>query len=158
MPGTSHSRPTDGGWDFQGTAISGKELRLRVQLYEVKAAFRAHRNRLIAGLSELTETEWNGPSRCHLWSVADVVSHLTDCNRCGLEGLHTVLSGTDFSFMKKFDNRLTPQQYVKAGRGRPREEVVEDLAAGTERLLMAVENARNPGAAPFMRTPIGHSR
>lgn len=156
MPGTSHSRPAEGDWDFQGTAVSGKGLRLRVQLDEVEAAFRAHRNRLVAELAELTEKEWNGPSRCHSWSVADVVSHLTDGNRWGLEGLHTVLSGTEFSFMTKFDNRLTPHEYVKAGRGRPREEVVEDLVAGTERLLMVVERVGDLKVAPLMRAPIGH--
>lgn len=156
VPGTSLSWPGEGDWDFQGTSTSGKALRLRVQLDEVKSVFRAHRNRLIAELSELTEDEWNGPTRCHLWSVADVVSHLTDGNRWGLESLNTVLSGSELSVMATFDGRLTPHEYVKAGRGRPREEIVEDLATGTERLLMAVERARDLGVAPFMQIPVGH--
>jgi uncharacterized protein (TIGR03083 family) len=154
-PGTPPSQTAEGDGDFQGTAVTGKALILRVQLDEVKAAFRTHRNRLIAELSELTEKEWNGPTRCHLWSVADVASHLTDGTRWGLEGLHAVLSKTDFSFMTRFDNRLTPHEYVQAGRGRAREEIAEDLATGTERLLMAVERVRELGHA-FMQTPIGH--
>lgn len=156
MSGTSRPWPAAGDWDFQGTAVGGKALRLRVQLDEVKAVFRAHRNRLIAELSELTEKEWNGPTRCHLWSVADVVSHLTDGNRWSLEGLHSALSGTETSSITTFDNRLTPHEYVKAGRGRPREEIIEDLATGTENLLRAVERTRDLGAVPFIQMPIGH--
>ncbi len=153
-PGTSRSESAEGHWDFQGTALNGKALRLRVQLDQVEATFRAHRDRLIAELSELTEKEWNGPTRCHLWSVADVVSHLTDGNRWGLAGLQAAHRGTESSFMTTFDNRLTPHEYVKAARGRPREKVVEDLATGTERLLKAVERVHKAGHA-FMQTPIG---
>lgn len=128
---------------------------LQVRFDDVNAAFRVHRNRLITGLSDLTEKEWNGPTRCHLWSVADVVSHLTDVNRWAVEGLHAVLSGTDFSLMARFNNRLTPHEYVKAGRERPREEITGDLATGTKRLLSAVERVRELGHG-FMQMPIGH--
>lgn len=155
MPETSHSWPTDGDGDFQGTTTSGKGLRLRVQLDEVMTEFRAHRSRLVAELSELTEKEWNGPTRCHLWSVADVISHLTDSNRWGLEVLHEALRGTESSSMMAFDNRLTPHEYVKAGRGRSRKKIIEDLATGTEKLLMVVGETRDLRAVPFIQAPIG---
>lgn len=154
-PGISPSWTAKGGGDFQGTAITGKSLRLRAQAEGVNAAFRAHRNRLITELSELTEKEWNGPSRCHLWSVADVVSHLTDGNRWILASSQAVLSGTDFSLMSRFDNRLTPHEYVKAGRGRPREDILDDLATGTESVLITMQRVRELGHAS-MRMPIGH--
>jgi uncharacterized protein (TIGR03083 family) len=153
-PATSSSTTPDGG-DLHGNAITGKTLTLRAQLDEVTATFRAHRKRLLGELSELRDKEWLGATRCHLWSVADVVSHLTDVSHWALAGFDAVASGADSSSLMRFDNRVTPHEYFEAGRGRLDKKIIEDLATGTDQLLSAVDGVREL-SHPFMPWPIGH--
>jgi uncharacterized protein (TIGR03083 family) len=150
-PATSSSTTTDGG-DLHGNAITGKTLILHAQLDEVTATFRAHRKRLLGELSELRDKEWLGATRCHLWSVADVVSHLTEVRHWALAGFDAVASGADSSFLTRFDNRVTPHEYVDAGWDK---EIIDDLATGTDQLLSAVDRVRQL-SHPFMPWPIGH--
>ena len=153
-PATSSSTTADGG-DLHGSAITGKTLILHAQLDEVTTTFRAHRKRLLGELAELVDKEWLGATRCHLWSAADVVSHLTDVSHWALAGFDAVASGSDSSFLMRFDNSVTPHEYFGAGGGRLDKQIIEDLVTGTDQLLCAVDRVREL-RHPIMPWPIGH--
>ncbi len=149
-PATLSSTAADGG-DLHGNAITGEMLILHARLDDVIANFRAHRKRLLEKLSELRGKEWLGATRCHLWSVTNVVSHLIDGSRWARTGFDAVASGADSSFLTRFDNRVTPREYFEAGRDK---EIIEDLATCTDQLLSAVDRVRQL-SHPFMPWPIG---
>lgn len=150
-PASSSSTTADGG-DLHGVGITGKTLILHAQLDEVTAIFRAHRKRLLGELSELKDKEWLGATRCHLWSVTDVVSHLTDVSHWARAGFDAVASEADSSFLSRFDNRATPHEYFEPVGNK---KIIDNLATGTDQLLSAVDRVRQL-SHPFMPWPIGH--
>ena len=48
---------------------------------------------LIQGLNKLTDDQWESPSRCHMWAVKDVVSHLVAINGFFLNSMTRALEG-----------------------------------------------------------------
>ena len=48
---------------------------------------------LIEGLDKLTPNQWDSPSRCHMWAIKDVVSHLVAINGFFLNSINQSLEG-----------------------------------------------------------------
>jgi uncharacterized protein (TIGR03083 family) len=125
---------------------------------DVAATFLAQRQRLAERLAGLPAGTWAAPTRCHLWDVADCVSHLIDTNRW-LEMAMAVAEDPSLpSPFKGFDNRITPHEQVLAARGRPSGALVDDLVASTERAAKRLAEAVDDAGFPDVRFAFGAFR
>lgn len=106
------------------------------------------RVRLAERLAALGAPEWQRPTRCPLWDVADVVTHLGDATDWGLEAL--AAAGPDAAvprFLQGFDPNSTPHEHVVTRRGQAPAVLLARLRAGTDTLAARLQ-AADPSGAP----------
>jgi uncharacterized protein (TIGR03083 family) len=130
--------------DFVGFSWDDRPLHLRGALPDAAELLIQQRERLAGRLAGLSGDEWRQPTRCHLWDVADLVSHLTDTNRWILGALAAAWNPALPSPFEGFDNRVTPHEQVVAARGRTPAELLEDLRWGTEQTAKALAAGADP--------------
>lgn len=146
--------------DFVGFSWNNRSLHVGCTLPDAVEVLHRQRERLAGRLARLSGDEWHRPTRCHLWDVADVVSHMTDTNRWILAALSAARDETLPSPFEGFDPRVTPHEQVVAARGRTSAELVEDLRWGTEQATKALAASSDPEfplvrfAAARYRAPI----
>jgi uncharacterized protein (TIGR03083 family) len=89
----------------------GDQIHVDVDPVATLAAYARHRRRFAAEVSSLDETALATASRCHLWTVADVLRHCHDVD----EWMQALWSGGRPPFTS-FDPIMTPHEFVVAGR------------------------------------------
>ncbi len=95
-------------------------------LEEVPVALAGLRARLMHLAGRLEAHDWEQPSRCHLWTVHDVVRHVRDgCRR------HVArLRGDAVSaFVEPFDARRTPSRWLEQSAGQAPSQTIAELQA-----------------------------
>lgn len=75
---------------------------------------RRQRERLLALLRGLDESQWDAPSRCEKWSVKDVVAHLIGVDRFWDVSFAAGARGEPTRFLTTFDPVASPEQMVDA--------------------------------------------
>jgi len=113
------------------------------------------RRRLVASLGNLTDEQWNSPSRCAGWTVRDVIVHLD--GTCGFWEFTTqrALAGEPTEMLATFDPVATPAAMV-AGNGESPDAILTSLAASTERLAELWESIDHNGWQRLGEAPPGH--
>jgi uncharacterized protein (TIGR03083 family) len=135
----------------------GRGLEIACPLPDLCEQLVRHRTRLADRLAMLDEVGWHRPTRCHLWDVADVVSHMTDANRWVLASLAHARDPAQPLLFEAFDNRVTPHRFVLEGRGRTPADLLEDLRVGTEAVRTA-HCAASTAEFPLVASPLGRYR
>ncbi|WP_213010562.1 maleylpyruvate isomerase N-terminal domain-containing protein [Paractinoplanes toevensis] len=81
------------------------------------------RARFIDLLAQLSEAEWERPSRCAAWSVHDVARHVRDCALT-----HTALLAHRPPPLGKapFDPRSSPFEWLRHSAGTPTTQTMDD--------------------------------
>ncbi len=97
------------------------------------------RRRLAETLATLEPTQWTTPSRCELWSVQDVVAHLSDTNGFWTASMAAGLKGSPTKMLATFDPVATPEALVDQRRQLAPEEVLRQYNDSLG-LLAAVVN------------------
>jgi uncharacterized protein (TIGR03083 family) len=104
------------------------------------------RTRLAARLDLLDPQGWHGRTRCPLWDVADVVTHLGDATQWALSALGAADTGAAVpEVLQGFDPNRTPHDCVLIGRGRPTQARLARLRESTGALARHLTAARRPG-------------
>lgn len=89
----------------------GDQIHVDLDPTDALAAHARHRRRFAVEAEALDSEALAQPSRCSLWSVADVLRHLGDVD----EWMQAIWSGGRTPFTS-FDPILTPHEFVVAGR------------------------------------------
>lgn len=76
---------------------------------EPAAAWRAHRARVRGWLQELPDAEWGGPTRCDLWDVTALVTHLASASQFLGYTLHQSSRGEATTLLQGFHPHATVQ-------------------------------------------------
>jgi uncharacterized protein (TIGR03083 family) len=140
-----------------GVTRDGRGLQIACPLPDIGEQLVRHRTRLVSRLAPLDEVGWHRPTRCHLWDVADVVSHMTDTNRWVLASLAHANDPDQPLPFESFDNRVTPHQFVLEARGRTPADLLQDLRVGTEAVTRAL-SAASTADFPLVASPLGRYR
>ncbi len=89
----------------------GDQIHVDVDPVRTLAAYAQHRRRFAAEVATLDRDALAMPSRCNLWSVADVLRHCRDVD----EWMQALWTGGRPPFTS-FDPIMTPHEFVLAGR------------------------------------------
>lgn len=100
-------------------------------------------------VEDLAPDEWERPSRCHLWSVHDVVRHVRDGSRLHLGMLRG--DPVEFHPDNPYENREVPLEWLAASEGERPEDTVDDLREASAAELAALDaRAREGGDASYV--------
>lgn len=131
--------------DISGGFVTGFPEVYRA-LEEQRAGFRA----LVA---DLEPDEWRRPSRCHLWTVHDVVRHVRDTSKLHLGLLHG--DPSPFRPDDPFDNREAPQRWLAQTDGEKPNDTVRDLEQLESAELDALAACMEQGIDRTLSGPYG---
>jgi uncharacterized protein (TIGR03083 family) len=92
----------------------GDQIAVDLDPAAVLAAHARHRRRFAQEVAELDDVALATASRCHLWSVADVLRHVRDVD----EWMQAIWTGGRPPFTS-FDPIMTPHEFVLKGRAIP---------------------------------------
>lgn len=115
------------------------------------------RQRFTDLLHSLDVDAWSHPTRCDLWDVADVVSHLTSTNGFWIASIEAALAGEPSRILGGFDPAATPEALVAGGRDRTREQVITEFeasAAALDATTAKIVDWDLPGEAPPGHVPL----
>jgi uncharacterized protein (TIGR03083 family) len=114
------------------------------------------RRRLEGILAELSEEEWQHPSRCAGWTVQDVISHLASTNRFWALSIDAGLSEQPTQFLATFDPVASPAQMVEQTQGTPVAETLALFSSGVDAMERALAGLDDDGWATLAEAPPGH--
>lgn len=114
------------------------------------------RRRLEAVLHDLSDDEWQRPSRCEGWSVQDVVTHLVSTNQFWAASISAGLSGQPTRFLSTFDPVASPAQLVERAQGTPVSQTLEEFSESNDALSSAVDAIDDDGWSALGEAPPGH--
>jgi uncharacterized protein (TIGR03083 family) len=92
---------------------------------EICGALEELRGSFLTLVSDLAPRDWQQPSRCHLWSVHDVVRHVRDASKLHLALLHG--EPPPFHPDNPFENREAPLDWLAASAGEQPNDTILDL-------------------------------
>jgi uncharacterized protein (TIGR03083 family) len=118
------------------TFPQGDQIHVDVDPTAALAAHAQHRRRFAAEVASLDEAALGTPSRCHLWSAADVLRHVADVD----EWMQALWTGGRPPFTS-FDPIMTPHQFVVAGRSMSDAEARDRFVASSETMAADVESS-----------------
>jgi uncharacterized protein (TIGR03083 family) len=114
------------------------------------------RRRLAETLATLEPTQWTAPSRCELWSVQDVVAHLSDTNGFWTASMAAGLKGSPTKMLATFDPVATPEALVDQRRQLSPEDVLTEYADGLGLLAEVVNSITGDEWSLLAEAPPGH--
>jgi uncharacterized protein (TIGR03083 family) len=131
-------------------APQADQLRVELDPTPVLLAHARHRRRFAEEVASLDERALGTQSRCHKWTVADVLRHLCDVDGWMWDiwaGRQPPLSG--------FDPNTTPHEFVLIGRSIPDVEVRDRFVASSAEMAADVESSRPERWGDPALSPLG---
>jgi uncharacterized protein (TIGR03083 family) len=123
-------------------------------LGDPSVAVRRQSLRLLDTLRELTDAQWAAQSRCELWSVKDVIAHLTSTNQFWAISFAAGMRGEPTTFLATFDPVASPERLVDGTRATPAAEILAKYEANVTAMLAALD-AITDWSVP-VEAPPGH--
>jgi len=114
------------------------------------------RDRLARVLADLTDEQWDHPSRCEGWSNRDVVTHLLSTNQFWGFSIAFGLKGEPTRFLATFDPVATPAQLVADAPDISTGELLEQFRASNAALAAQVDGLDDDGWRATAEAPCGH--
>ncbi len=114
------------------------------------------RRRFEALLGELSDEQWNAPSRCDGWSTRDVISHLVTVNGFWHASVQAGLGGTPTRFLAGFDPAATPPLLVSSMSAASTTEVFERFVASNRAFLDGLAALTDDQWSMPAEAPPGH--
>lgn len=116
----------------------------------------AQRRRLEAQLRELSDEQWQHPSRCDGWSVQDVIIHLASTNAFWAVSIDRGVAGDPTRFLAAFDPVTSPAELVDRAKGTPASATLGEFVSSNEALARSVEALDDAGWDMTAEAPPGH--
>jgi uncharacterized protein (TIGR03083 family) len=113
------------------------QLHLHLDPTPVFVAHARHRRRFADEVASLDEAALATPSRCHLWTVADVLRHLIDVD----SWMDDIWNGRPPPLSGGFNPNTTPHEFVERGRAIPDVEVRDRFVVSSEAMAADVEGS-----------------
>ena len=115
-------------------------------------AYAAHRGRFADEVRALDAAVLATPSRCSRWTLADVLRHLCDVD----SWMGSIWAGGAPPFdVSQFNARVTPNEFVEAGRRVPDVEVRDNYIASTPALVASIDPSDRDRWATTSVSPLG---
>jgi uncharacterized protein (TIGR03083 family) len=114
------------------------------------------RRRLETLLSALDAESWQAPSRCALWTVQDVVSHIVGVNAFWYASVIAGRRGAPTRLLSGFDPAATPALMVDAMRSLSAGEVFDQFVSSNDAFLGALSDLDASDWAALAESPAGH--
>ena len=114
------------------------------------------RRRLESLLAGLTVEQWQIPSRCDGWSVADVVAHLVGVNAFWQLSVEMGRSGGPTKLLPGFDPAATPSQMVAGMGSLSGEDLLDQLVASNDGFLASFIGLDEEAWSLPAESPVGH--
>jgi uncharacterized protein (TIGR03083 family) len=121
-----------------------------------RAPFARQRRRLQALLADLAPDDWSVASRCHGWSVRDVVAHLVGVNIFWQASVQAGLAGAPTRVLVGFDPAVTPALMVGAMGELEAAEVLEQFVDSNLALLAVLDGLDDHEWMATAESPVGH--
>jgi uncharacterized protein (TIGR03083 family) len=113
------------------------------------------RKRLAKMLTELSDAEWNTPSRCDGWTAQDVVAHLVSVNGFWEMSTAAGLAGTPTQILANFDPAASPPLIIAPMREKSPREVLDQFLASNDSYLDALGALDDDGWSTLGEAPPG---
>jgi uncharacterized protein (TIGR03083 family) len=136
-------------------AFRDQDVRFDVTASDAVTANRVQRARLLATLQDLTDEQWQAPSRCTDWTVQDVVRHLGHMNELLLGAIAAARADEHFTVFRSFDPKSTPSRLIADAGPETVAESLRTFTASTSRLVTAVDGLADLEADLLISTPAG---
>lgn len=120
------------------------------------AAVIRQRRRLAMTLSMLNDKQWAVQSRCELWTVKDVVSHLIATDGFWALSFTAGLRDEPTKFLASFDPVASPEQGVDRMRALSPTEVLGQYTAACDAFLQVIQTMPLDGWSKLAEAPPGH--
>ncbi|HVF21119.1 MAG TPA: maleylpyruvate isomerase N-terminal domain-containing protein [Mycobacteriales bacterium] len=147
---------TEGATPYAGVPLKLQDVRFAITPAEAVAAAHSQRGRLLETVRDLTADEWSAQSRCSLWTVQDVVRHLTDIGGVQADGMEAARAGERFSYFSTFDPKATPAALIAESGPEEVGVTLDAFVRSTERLLGLVDEVAAAGDDTLLvSTPAG---
>jgi uncharacterized protein (TIGR03083 family) len=131
-------------------------LRVESAVGDLSVPLLRQRRRLGSVLAELDAGQWERQSRCHLWSVREVVAHLVRTNQMWRFSITAGLAGTPTVLMRSFDPAAGPPRQVEAMRDWSPARVLDAFVTTTEELAEAAAGLTGDAWSAVGESPLGH--
>ena len=132
------------------TVPQGDQIRIHLGPSDVLGAHARHRTRFAEAVRDLDEAALRAPSRCSEWSVADVLRHLVDVDGW----MQALWSGQPLPFTS-FDPRVTPHEFVVAGRATTDPDARDRFVASTQEMAGDVGTSGRERWGSVSLSPLG---
>lgn len=114
------------------------------------------RRRLAEALAGLDAEQWASPTRCELWSVQDLVTHLVGVNEMWTASLVGGRTGVPTTFFRAFDPVATPPLMVDAVRGWSPATTLDRFVATTDAMADTLAGLDEQSYTDAGESPLGH--
>jgi uncharacterized protein (TIGR03083 family) len=128
-----------------------EQLRVELDPTPILVAHAGHRRRFAEEVASLDEHALGTQSRCHKWTVADVLRHLCDVD----SWMDDIWAGRPPPLSGGFDPNRTPHEFVLAGRSIPDIEVRDRFIASSEKMAADVESSNSERWGKPALSPLG---
>ena len=136
-------------------AFRDQDIRFDVTAGDAITANGAQRARLLATLQDLTEEQWQAPSRCADWTVQDVVRHLGHMNELILGAMVAARVDEHYTVFRTFDPKSTPSRLIADAGPESVADTLSGFAGSTARVVTAVDELADLDADLLISTPAG---
>jgi uncharacterized protein (TIGR03083 family) len=114
------------------------------------------RRRLESLAGGLSAEEWTAASRCHEWTVQDVVAHVVGVNVFWQSSILAGLGGAPTRILVGFDPATTPGRMVAGMRDLDPGDVLDQLVASNDGFLGVLTELDDSGWSTLAESPVGH--
>lgn len=114
------------------------------------------RQRLEGLLGELTDEQWQHPTRCDGWSVQDVITHLVSTNGFWAYSIQQGLAGQPTELLASFDPVASPAQMVDDVQGTPPSATLEQFVETNAGLTATIAGLAAADWDVTAEAPPGH--
>jgi uncharacterized protein (TIGR03083 family) len=136
-------------------AFRDQDVRFDVTASDAVTANRAQRARLLTTLRDLTDEQWQAPSRCAGWTVQDVVRHLGQMNELILGAIAAGRADEHYTVFRNFDPKSTPSRLIADAGPEPVAETLSGFATSTTRTVTAINELADLEEDLLIATPAG---
>ena len=121
------------------------------------APWRRHRDRFAAALRELSESDWDRPTRCDAWSVREVIGHLVVVDQFWALTFGNIAAGAaPTTFLEGFNPSNSTNDLVAATLALPIPDLLGRFRGGADAVFAVLDSFDAEAWNARTESPLGH--